>query len=169
MRTFSTYEKSKYEMAIFEPHIDLDKWNNEVSRIVMPSETWRMVHHSKKFRAHQNATIYAGKDKFLNFHSYYSDDDLQSHDVEITTAAGKFSAWWGDGEGGALEFPEYLKDTMIEKNYADALASWQHSDNEVSFILLVSQIISAVSLIHGEDFIFLNKEKWEAIKNSRIN
>lgn len=162
MRTY-TEDKVLINMMIFEGHVEKDKWNNEISKILFPDFTFRMVHHTEQGKFRQNATIYGGRDKFLKFSSYYSDNDLHAHSVSIRTALGEITTWWGDGDGGFLEFDEELKNALPEHTKAlleEAKGYISNSvtggDNEIAFILYM------VNLIHmaEDENLWFNKEKW---------
>lgn len=170
MRTFTIDKPEVLGLSIFEPHSSKDKWENDVSIIHFPDEDYRMVHHSKVGQVRQNATIYGGYDRFLKFSSFDPSSDMQVHSVSIKTEIGAFKSWWGDGDGGFIEVEEsifeavgpvstnFIKDRV--KSHNTYMTSWQGSDNEVAFILLVMDIIHMSGL---QDW-FYNKETWSVEK-----
>jgi hypothetical protein len=161
------------DMMIFRPVVETDKYENPVSKIMYPDFTYNMVHNPIKHYTREAATIYRGRDCFVKFNAYRPESDIAAHTVKILTTIGEFSAWWGDGEGGDLSYPDVLKDDPAIANIVEIARKQMHKlfgheddDCEAGFILLVMQIIHFATTspnprIHN---LWFDKISWNAKK-----
>ena len=169
MRSFTQEEPTfLFEGAVlspfFLPHHRKDNYDNEVSEIHFPDIRFDMVHHNKhQTAAAQSATIYAGRDRFVKFNAFYSENDMEEHTAKIITAQGTFIASWGDGDFLRLEIPEiFIKEADAEMIafYKKSFEGWRYGDNEVLFVM------HTLHVIHMSDNLgpYLTKALWEPIK-----
>lgn len=165
-RTFDETGMQVYDMAIFHGHFEKDKYNNEISKIVLPDYTYRMVHHSKREHRRQFATIYFGRDQFVKFCSFLpANPDMQEHTVDIITKVGTVSVSWGDGDCLTASFKcenpqgfvKDMKDQLDAYFYKEFFKSGKFVEDEVAVICFALQFIS-------NDSFCLNKAEWYAMK-----
>lgn len=85
--------------ANIDHRVEKDKYGNEVSIITLADgRTYRMVHYTPRGRYTQNATIYAGRGKFMRLHTHYTDNDCQVNSFRL----GDYRISWGDGDPVAV-------------------------------------------------------------------
>lgn len=170
MRTFTEDRPlTTYGLSIFHGHVEKDRHDNDVSKISFPDRNFNMVHHSKQHHVSQFATIYFGRDKFIKFNSYYSENDCEEHYVELITRMGTIHVAWGDGDtlrvefevrgtAPGLELKERIESTLKSIYYGDK--GHIYSDDEVSVLMFGMSILGS----WGDDAICLNKAEWDIIR-----
>lgn len=174
MRTFSEEQPLTYGLSIFEGHIEKDRHDNDVSKISFPDREYRMVHHSKNHHIRQFATIYFGKDKFIKFCSYWSDNDRQAHKVELITACGKLEVAWGDGDCLWVTFEavpnaedQNFINTELKERIEGHLKSiyfgptaGKYEDDEVSVIMF------AMAILTCDPDVCMTKNSWTEMREA---
>lgn len=167
-----------YEIT-FQPHYDKDKYQSELSRITFRPLTggrekfFNIVHHTPQGRAFQTATIYAGRDQFCKFSSFWSDDDKAEHKCELKSYIGDISTSWGDGDNLGVWYTDpiinngqiFISDFLTNdyrKIIGDSVSEGHGEDNEIFFLIFT--LYSLMEKDSPANTVWYTKVTWEPVK-----
>ena len=155
-------------LAVFRPAVEQDRHDNWVSQIILPNRSYNMVHFPSKSWKIDSAAIYGGRDQFVRYSGYNSDNDIVADYVQIFTGLGDFYVSWGDGDFLGFYYPEILNANDDWKRRTTHIQNkiggiYQGNGERPAFILLVMELLDYL-LAEPALKIWLTKADWELKK-----